>query len=379
MKYLCIENSGLILPDDFSLMGTSTKVGNNNKIGQYGSGLCYAIGGLMRPPHKLPVVYSGKEQITLEAKTIDYRDAPVKVLEDKSQIYIYMNDEIDMFLKNYNHYFAFDRKEDYTDEKGNRFFLKKFKSPMVIYRKGIRCYENTYADESLVDIDFADIYINESRVADIHQIYSRIKDVVSNADVSDKVMIKLLQQGKIDKSLIPAVSSVSDEFFESIKRISQFTNIITKEIDPNITGLEGDSDIVLPTSYYLEFQKRGFVENKFEIIQGAPSDFTKSKNIDQDKMKEIKFYLNHFMENKGIKIHVGKWSSSVYDTIHSNEHNCFFIKKHMFNNRDTPTIASKLLRNRSQEYYYNILEKNYKEAVLAQDFNEQPVDDSLPF
>jgi hypothetical protein len=77
--YLRIVSQGEIDPLAFTLMGGTTKRGNDNKIGMFGSGLKYAISSLMRNGIDF-VVFSGETKLDFTVKKTSFREDEFNVI-----------------------------------------------------------------------------------------------------------------------------------------------------------------------------------------------------------------------------------------------------------------------------------------------------------
>ena len=77
--YLRILSRGEIDPLAFTLMGGTTKKGDDTKIGMYGSGLKYAISSLIRNEIGF-IVYSGKEPLFFTTKKTPFRNDEFDVI-----------------------------------------------------------------------------------------------------------------------------------------------------------------------------------------------------------------------------------------------------------------------------------------------------------
>ncbi len=73
MKYLLIENDGQVDPLAFTLMGASTKRGNDGQIGFFGSGNKYAVANLLRRNIGF-FIYSGDKRIEPITRPVKHRD-----------------------------------------------------------------------------------------------------------------------------------------------------------------------------------------------------------------------------------------------------------------------------------------------------------------
>lgn len=78
-KYLRIKSAGLIDPMAFSLIGASTKRGDESKIGYFGSGLKYAIASLLRNNIGFRV-FAGKKELVFTTKQADFREQEFQVI-----------------------------------------------------------------------------------------------------------------------------------------------------------------------------------------------------------------------------------------------------------------------------------------------------------
>ena len=71
-----IINAGEIEPEAFTLMGASTKRGDENMIGRFGSGLKYAICYLIRNDIEFKI-FSGKQEIIFDSVIIVHENVAV--------------------------------------------------------------------------------------------------------------------------------------------------------------------------------------------------------------------------------------------------------------------------------------------------------------
>ena len=213
MKYLRIFNDGEIDTNALFLLGASTKRGDSEKIGFFGSGNKYAVATLLRKgvPFR---VFSGEREILFETQPVTYRNETFGVIfidgqkssfttsmgptwetwfalrefisnakdeggysldcteqelrgqEGVTQICIEMTEEIQGFYDSLNLYIRTDDELESVDtSEGIVDIIPKQKDALlVVYRKGIRANHTETKYKSVVNYDFDKLSINESRV-----------------------------------------------------------------------------------------------------------------------------------------------------------------------------------------------------------------------
>jgi len=238
MKFIKIESKGIIESGAFTLLGASTKKGDDTKIGFFGSGLKYSIAWLLRNKIEFKVFaeYSeilfttksvsfrekefgvicidGKEtSLTTEmggsdwkpfsiirelyCNAIDEGDAEISIVdkgmcvpvEDKTVFYIQVTEQFKEVLDNWDNYFSENRKDlVYSDADFNQIYAGSDKT--IIYRKGIRCF---YLEQrATFNYDLSWVAINESRViADDHDFKWKLREFLQK-NKDKKVIAQLL-------------------------------------------------------------------------------------------------------------------------------------------------------------------------------------------
>jgi hypothetical protein len=217
MKYLIIRNEGVMALEAITLIGASTKRGNERTIGQYGSGLNYSIANLLK--QKVPFgIYLGSSKIEITTKEVDLRGqkfnriiingtetsftdtmgmedwagmfplireiysnaldeddnavcetVTADSLEEAVNPFLYegyttyaieLNQDGKNVMLNFNNYFSKDIGTLYKSSTGR--ILPPF-DHIRIFRRGIVAYNNSY-EKSLFSYDLQHVEINESRV-----------------------------------------------------------------------------------------------------------------------------------------------------------------------------------------------------------------------
>lgn len=218
-----IINNGEIELGGLHLMGVSSKRGDSEKIGFFGSGNKYAIALLLR--EKIPFkIFSGKKEIKISTKDIMFRekmyeqivingestslttsmgidwetwfairelycnaldeggsklsviDKPIAIA-GKTIVYVQLTDKLGEFFKEIDKYILTNKDtviESAKTQYGGVHFINSNSKEFIAFRKGIRIFPKNEI-KSLYWYNFSDITINESRVYQYeHEVLERI-------------------------------------------------------------------------------------------------------------------------------------------------------------------------------------------------------------
>lgn len=381
MNKIVIKNKGLILPDDLILIGSSTKRNDDSKIGMFGSGWKYALSWFLRNNISIEI-YSGDNKIDISIKSKQHRDKVVDVItvngsetslttemgpdwtgwmalrevisnaidegehsvdiswspeitpsSDYTTIIIPVNNELSNIMMKYEHYFAFERVTNYVYDEG-RVFLKSEKAEINIYRKGIRCYDDTfYYNGSYLDFDFNDIKINESRLSSHWDIQVSIKKILSNENLHSKILVAALKSdefvGLLPSSPTPRMLKILEELYNS-------GNNFHCQALLNIRGMMAlkENSLEVPDSWWTILEKNNLVDSLFSFL-GNGFKFMKTEAFDT---KGIEYYLKGI--NCNMKVVVGKFDNSFISVKVSNGE-AYVSEKCEGNDRET---AAKIIK-----------------------------------
>lgn len=239
MQYLKIKNKGEVEVNAFELIGASTKVDDDTKIGMFGSGMNYAVAWLLRNKVDFKA-YAGQNEITfgvqevwmrdkafsritvngvstsftitmgkdwkawfvireIYCNALDEEDASMEVvdtidpIQGETHFYLPLIPDIKTVLDDWDMYFSDKRTDIVGQVNGVKVYMGG--NDLIVYRKGIMCYHQKNA-RAMFHYDFDNVDINESRLIDnVWLVKTTIGGFLAR-DASDKIIKKLLPNMK---------------------------------------------------------------------------------------------------------------------------------------------------------------------------------------
>jgi len=296
MNYLKISNKGLLDVEALTLLGASSKRGDNSKIGMFGSGNKYSLAYLLRNNYDLKI-FSGNNEIILSTIKKSFRDKEFDVIlvngketsittdfgkdwnlaqsireiycnsidegehtlefvkditieEGKTAFYIKSQSEITNYISKFDEYFAENKKILFECSSGK--ILEKGGDKLNLYRKGIRCMETD--KQSIYDYDLTEVDIDENRLVKYTwQMASKIWNLIyqcNNKEVIMNILTNCANNNFIEciPSDFQSVNSslMSKEYKECLKNIT----IAPRALAGLLSIEEQAKSIILPDTIY---------------------------------------------------------------------------------------------------------------------------------
>jgi hypothetical protein len=352
-RYVVVSNKGLIQEYDLTLLGSSTKRGDDSKIGMFGSGWKYALSYLMR--NKIDIrIFSGTKEIKIDTNMDLHRNMPVEIItidgkptsltteagpkwtgwmaireivsnaidepeyyidvstnpdikgaEGRTTVFVSMEDNISHVINNFDKYFAFERKPTWEFE-GGRLYHKEEKSEMVVYRKGIRCSQQMRV--STFDVDFDDIGISEDRIASPFDCKIRLKRALSTLNDTDAIfpLLDFWKTGSHPSAKEASYNNAYDSFFK--KHADK--NYCPADFYATASNIYNDKEFIwLPIPWYKALTAKKIIRDMFERRKGAPEGFIEVKEHDIN-VSLIKYHLKRLFHTD-VNVCVGYLDSYV--------------------------------------------------------------------
>jgi len=393
VNFLRIENNGLITAEDLKYIGSSTKRGNDTKIGQFGSGWKFALAWILRNDLSIRI-FSGLNEIVVDFEIKNHRDNLVKVLtvdgqetsitsgmgeidwkgwmalreivsnaideggekvstlfnpeingvEDKTSIFIEMNGELADILRNFDSYFAFERKPSYSHD-GFKLYKKPTSSQTIVFRKGIRCWERA---NSSFDFCFENITINESRLSSDSEFYYSFKKEFRKIK-SPTIFLDLLKEMPLS-----ALPDLTEEMLPIMVELLQ-TNKFKPRIAETLAGVL-ISGITIPDTWYTKLRDLGLMEDIFEQVLGKKSTDGDFYVLEEKatKSKELSYKLSAVLPMKVVIV------KFLNDTVCSFKDGVFYLSEKSVSSNLEEVFATLMYSSSRTD-----LQDYFKQAVIA--------------
>lgn len=342
MNYLKISNKGILDVEALTLLGASSKRGDNTKIGQYGSGNKYSLAYLLRNNYEVTIM-AGTFQIFLTTKRKKFRDKEFDIIlvdgretsittefgkdwnlgqairelycnaidegehtmefvkeitpeSEKTSFYIKSREEITSYVSNFDDYFAENKKVLFECSYGK--ILEKTGKGLNLYRKGVRCMETDKT--STYDYDLSEVLIDENRLVKYTwQVPSLIWNLIYQC--TDEQIIKNILNNSHNSNYIECIPSdfesvdrnlMSDEYKNVIKSIK----LAPKSMSELVGSEEKLVTSILPDTIYKHATKiiDQDIDSKYKATKNGFYVEIELNEKQQEKLNEV---LNFFDEN----------------------------------------------------------------------------------
>ena len=339
MKYLKITNKGEIDWRLISLLGGTTKRGDESKIGRFGSGLKYVVAYLCRENLDFKI-YSGKKLLKVKTETEEIRGERFEIIcidghrtsittkmgpdfqpwqvirevyansldegessycvkstvggtEGYTSFYIQINDKIQDVLDNWDKYFIYGKEPMFQNR-----HIKVYSGTgnLKLYKNGILIHEDPAGKRSLFNYDYLHASINELR-EHTGSVNHSIYECLSQLDA--KTATYFLEN--ITDDHFEASSSMDYNWFsnfgEGWKEAIGTAKLITEKIKGNLrargTEIDDANYITVPEKVYAHLTKQFEGVGALKAVQKG-YEFMESYNpITENRMKQALTILEH--------------------------------------------------------------------------------------
>lgn len=394
MNYIRIENTGLIEIEDLTLIGSSSKRDQDDKIGMFGSGWKYALAYLMRND-LTPVIFRAEDRINIDTNIILHRDKPTEIItvngkqtslttemgplwtgwmalreivsnaideggyrisqyfeSDESQlkgqagktvIYIKMNNELSKVMINFQSYFSFSRKPIYSNTHG-KIYAKPEQSETTIYRRGIKCNENKIICN--YDFDFNDIVINESRLASSSTILYSIQEILNHKTTPTEIVKNFMT-----KDLVRYLDYYFNDDEETIgghleKVIIDGYKLLPQSFIKLLGVLAEQGKVaVIPDKWYKIAGNKGLLDERSLTGNG----YTFYETNEKMNTEFIKYHLSAF-NITDVEIKTGACVPEVYCEHNPNGSMTIYLDVDIFKRHNAEVIAGIIIKAAPIEY-----------------------------
>ena len=391
-----IRNKGKIIPQDIILMGSSTKRGDDTKIGQFGSGSKFSLSWLLRNGCT-PSIFSGRDAIEISTRMTEHRGHPRDVIyvagentnittelglkwtcwmalrelisnaidegeekvdivyvrnegfnqfldDESTTIFIPLNEETKPVMSNYDHFFCFDRQPDWIGQEG-MIYIKSEKSAVNIYRKGIRCYDS--ANETLIDFNFNHIPITEDRLIEggegTFDTYAKnVLDTVDDVNVIKAAILSDYKDMMRDYRILPSL------WVEAYRQLINEGHRFTTRTMKNILGVITDGQEI-HGNHFQSLIDNNLISNPLEsVFQNLDFMFHRMDG----PSAEVEAVLKQFGD---FKVYFGKMDT--YKNVKIKENEIFII--HSLATKPIMEIASICIKEhpKATKYITQLLNK----------------------
>ncbi len=342
MNYLKISNKGILDVEALTLLGASSKRGDNTKIGQYGSGNKYSLAYLLRNNYEVTIM-AGNFQVFLTTKRKKFRDKEFDIIlvdgretsittefgkdwnlgqairelycnaidegehtmefvkeiipeSEKTSFYIKSREEITSYVSNFDDYFAGNKKVLFECPYGK--ILEKTGKGLNLYRKGVRCMETDKT--STYDYDLSEVLIDENRLVKYTwQVPSLIWNLIYQC--TDEQIIKNILNNSHNSDYIECIPSDfesvdSNLMSEAYKNVIKSIKLAPKSMSELVGSDEKSVTSILPDTIYKHATKiiDQNIDSKYKATKNGFYVEIELNEKQQEKLNEV---LNFFDEN----------------------------------------------------------------------------------
>jgi len=370
-KYVVMESRGLLEKEAFTLMGASTKRNDDKTIGQFGTGLKYAIAGILREGLDVKIWSGNKTEnhIHFRTKEIKFKDKVFNQVQykpisktrwkdtgftsemglnwtledslreivanaldeggfeydiitdvteylnskDSTRIVIEMNNGVQDYFNNFNNHFSVFRKPLW-EEKGLKIF-RRGEGKGILYLKGVKVFETD--KKTIFDYEVTRCDISEQRRATKEEASYRITKLLDYLPTNfKKEILNKINSEYLEADSPTYVSKYPSEWGEVVPADTVIVTSTEMHNNPKLAAKLSIPYTVLPDNFARSFLNGNYTSlktalGKINYIDLNPYSMSEKEELLLKSAKDFLERAGYDLTNVEIEVYENKDSMTI--------------------------------------------------------------------